>query len=202
MTRSLKGLAILTLIVFFVLSAPWLTAAAGAEKAGLPVLLTSCGQSPGPVKIQVFLKKLQLDYAYNLQATAKDLIAKKASGTPFKTVVIVTGASLKGMGAAGVSVNDEIARTKALIEEAKKQGIKIIGAHVEGMARRAQGAAPGDNSDEMSIDAVCPFSSLLVVRKDGNEDGRFTTISKNKNIPLIEFEKNLELEQVLANLFK
>jgi hypothetical protein len=202
MNRSLKSLAILTLAAFLAESAPYLKASAGAEKAGLPVLVTSCGQSPGPVKIQVFLKKLQLDYAYNLQATAKDLAAKKASGTPFKTIIIVTGASLKGMGAAGVSVNDEIARTKGLIEEAKKQGIKIIGAHVEGMARRAQGAAPGDNSDEMSIDAVCPYSSLLVVRKDGNEDGRFTTISKNKNIPLIEFEKNLELEQVLANLFK
>lgn len=202
MNRSLKVLAILTLTAIFIASAPCLPAAASAEKAGLPVLLTSCGQSPGPVKIQVFLKKLQLDYAYNLQATARDLAAKKASGAPFKTIIIVTGASLKGMGAAGVSVNDEIARTKALIEEAKKEGIKIIGAHVEGMARRAQGAAPGDNSDEMSIDAVCPFASLLIVRKDGNEDGRFTTISKSKNIPLIEFEKNLELEQVLVGLFK
>jgi hypothetical protein len=202
MKRSLKGLSILTAIIFFAVSAPCLAAGAGAEKAALPVLLTSCGQSPGPVKIQVFLKKLQFDYVYNLQATAKDLIAKKSTGAPFKTLIIVTGASLKGMGAAGVSVNDEIARTKALIEEAKKQGIKIIGAHVEGMARRAQGAAPGDNSDEMSIDAVCPFASLLIVRKDGNEDGRFTTISNNKSIPMIEFEKNLELEQVLANLFK
>jgi hypothetical protein len=177
-------------------------AAAAAEKAGLPVLLTSCGQSPGPTKIQVFLKKLQLDHVYNLQATAKDLQAKKSAGAPFRSLIIVTGASLKGMGAAGVSITDEIARTKALIEEAGKQGIKVIGSHIEGMARRAQGAAPGDNSDEMSIDAVCPFSSLMVIRKDGNEDGRFSAISKGKNIPLIEFEKNLELERVLVSLFK
>lgn len=178
-----------------------LAAAPGAQKAGLPVLLTSCGQSPGPVRIQVFLKKLQLDHVYNPQATAKDLVARKASGTPFKSVIIVTGASLKGMGAAGVSINDEIARAKDLIAEAKKQGMTVIAAHIEGMARRAQGAEPGDNSDELSIDAVCPFATLLLIRKDGNEDGRFSAIAKAHNIPMLEFEKNLELEQVLSGLF-
>jgi hypothetical protein len=203
MTRFTRLLALSTAFPLLLAQGLFIAwAAAAAEKAGLPVLLASCGQSPGPTKIQVFLKKLQLDHVYNPQATAKDLQAKKSSGAPFRSVIIVTGASLKGMGAAGVSITDEIARTKALIEEAGKQGIKVIGAHIEGMARRAQGAAPGDNSDEMSIDAVCPFSSLIVIRKDGNEDGRFSAISKGKNIPLIEFEKNLELEQVLAGLFK
>lgn len=173
----------------------------GAPKAGLPVLLTSCGQSPGPVRIQVFLKKLQFDHVYNPQATTKDLAARKASGAPFKSVIIVTGASLKGMGAAGVSINDEIARAKDLIAEAKKQGMAVIAAHIEGMARRAQGAEPGDNSDELSIDAVCPFATLLLIRKDGNEDGRFSAIAKAHNIPMVEFEKNLELEQVLSSLF-
>lgn len=176
-------------------------ASPAAEKAALPVLLTSCGQSPGPMKVVVFLKKLKMDHVYSAQATPKDLVEKKSSGAPFKTMIIVTGASLKGMGAAGVSIADEIARTRALIDEAKKQGIRVIAAHVEGMARRAQGAAAGDNSDEQSIDAVCPNSSLMIIRKDGNADGRFTNISKARKIPLLEFEKNLELEQTLAGLF-
>jgi hypothetical protein len=190
----LRASAFLVLFAFLLPAAP-------AEKAGLPVLLTSCGQSPGPVKMVVFLKKLSIDHVSNPQAAAKDLVARKSSGTPFKSLIIVTGASLKGMGAAGVSISDEIARTRALIEEAKKQGIKVIGAHIEGMARRSQGASAGDNSDEQSIDAVCPNSALMIIRKDGNADGRFTTISKAKNIPMIEFEKNLELEQVLSGLF-
>jgi hypothetical protein len=151
--------------------------------------------------MQVFLKRLNLDFSYLPRATASDLIQKKGSGTPFKSLIIVSGASLKGMGAAGVSINDELERTKALINEAKKEGIKVIGAHIEGMARRAQGAAPGDNSDELSIDAVCPQSSLLIVRKDGDEDGRFTKISKSRNIPMISFEKNMELENLLKTLF-
>ncbi|MBZ5497969.1 MAG: DUF6305 family protein [Acidobacteriia bacterium] len=172
--------------------------AAPAQKAGLPVLLTSCGQSPGPTRFDIFLKKLKMDYVYKLDATAADLTK---AGAPFKSVIIVTGASLKGMGAAGVSIDDEIARIRALIAAAKKANIKVIGAHIEGMTRRAQGAAPGDNSDELTIDAVCPQSSLLIVKKEGDEDGRFTTISKGKNIPMISYEKNMDLENVLKDLF-
>ncbi len=170
--------------------------AASGPKAGLPVLLTSCGQSPGPTTFEIFLKTLKLDYVYKLDATAADL-----AKAPFKSVIIVTGASLKGMGAAGVSIEDELARIKTLIAAAKKQNIKIIGAHIEGMKRRAQGASPGDNSDELTIDAVCPFSSLLIVKKEGDEDGRFTTISKGKNIPMISYEKNMDLQNVLKDLF-
>lgn len=167
-----------------------------------PVLLTSCGQSPGPLKIKVFFGRLNIDYVYNLQASAGDLAAKKKEGKPFKSLIIVTGASLKGMGASKVSIEDELDRTKKLISEARKQGMKVVGAHVEGMERRAQGAAPGDNSDELSIDAVCPQSDLLLVRKDGDEDKRFTAISTGKKIPLVTFEKNMELSDVLKNLYQ
>lgn len=167
-----------------------------------PVLLTSCGQSPGPLKIKVFLAKLKIDHVYDLQASAGDLAAKKKEGKPFKSLIIVTGASLKGMGAARVSIEDELDRARKLIAEARKQGIKVVGAHVEGMERRAQGAAPGDNSDELSIDAVCPQSDLLLVRKDGDEDKRFTAISTGKKIPQVTFEKNMELSDVLKNLYQ
>lgn len=177
------------------LAAP-IAAQGPAPRASSPVLVTSCGQSPGPLKFTVFLKKLQIVHDYKAEATAQDVASRK-----YKSVIIVTGASLKGMGAAGVSIKDELTRTNALIAEAKKQGVMVIGAHVEGMERRAQGAAPGDNSDELSIDAVCPKSQLLIVRKDGDADSRFTTISKANKIPIVLFEKNLEIGDVLKNVF-
>jgi hypothetical protein len=169
--------------------------------AELPVLLTSCGQSPGPARVKFFLNRLKLEHEFLDQATAQDLIDRQEGGNPVKAVMIVTGASLKGMGAAGVSIDDELERTAALIAEAKRQGITIIGAHVEGMSRRAQGAEPGDNSDELSIDAVCPKSDLMIVRQDGDEDRRFSIISENQDIPLILFEKNMELGDVLERVF-
>ena len=193
MTRRLLVISAIVVSMVALWGAP---AAAQAPKAQAPVLLTSCGQSPGPDRVKVFLMRLGVQYEYKTDATAKDL----AAGI-FKTVIIVTGSSLKGMGAAGVSITDELKRTEALIAEAKKRGVMIIGAHVEGMERRARNAAPGDNSDEQSIDTVCPKSAILIVRKDGDEDGRFTTIAKSKNIPLLLFEKNLELSALLKNLF-
>jgi len=191
------------LLLLFIVSSlfSFATMHAAAQTASEPALLTSCGQSPGPVRLKIFLQKNNIAFDYNLQAKADDLIAKKKDGKPYKSIIIVTGASLKGMGAAGVSMDDEITRTKALIAEAKKQGIKIIGSHIEGMARRSQGASAGDNTDEMSIDAVCNVCDLMIVKKEGDSDGRFTAISKAKNIPLILFEMNTEIEGVLKKVY-
>ncbi len=172
-----------------------------AQTAEEPALLTSCGQSPGPVRLKIFMTRLKLDYDYNLMATADDLKARKDEGKPYKTLIIVTGASLKGMGAAGVSVDDELKRTADLIAEAKKQGITIIGSHIEGMARRSAGASAGDNSDELSIDAVCPNADFLLIKEEGDSDGRFTTISKGKGIPMISFELNNDISPVLQKIF-
>ena len=167
-----------------------------------PVLLTSCGQSPGPTMVKLFLGRLEVDHELLDQATAQNLMDAQSAGTPYKSLIIVTGASLKGMGAAGVSMREELIRTEALIAEAKRQGITIIGAHVEGMDRRAQGAAAGDNSDEQSIDAVMPMADVMVVRLDGNEDRRFSLLSEAEGVPLILFEKNMEMGDAFGQVLR
>lgn len=202
----MKCLSRLTLgtILIFGLSSTFITPVSAQEtpvKAELPVLVTSCGQSPGPTYIKVFMTRLGFDFEFSTLATAEDMVARKEAGNPFKSIIIVTGASLKGMGAAGISIEDELARTNKLIEEARKQGMTIIGAHIEGMDRRAQGAAPGDNSDELSIDAVCPLSDLLLIKQEGDEDGRFTAISTDEDIPMILFEKLTGLNDILKDIF-
>ena len=171
----------------------------------LPVVITSCGQSPGATMIKVIFMKLKLEkgsFEENGLVTADELKARKDAGNPVKTLIITMGASLKGMGAAGISIEDELARTADLIKEARSQGITVVGAHIEGMKRRAQGAAAGDNTDEQSIDAVAPNSDLLIIKKEGNSDGRFTTISEGKGIPMVEAEKTLDLVPEFEKLFK
>ncbi|HUT07739.1 MAG TPA: DUF6305 family protein [Candidatus Latescibacteria bacterium] len=170
-------------------------------KAELPVLITSCGQSIGPTTIKVVLQRLKLAYDIDPLATPETLQAKAKTGTPYKSLIITMGASLKGMGAAGIEIEDELQRAAALIAEARKLGIKVIGAHIEGMKRRSQGAAAGDTTDEQSIDAVAPNSAILLVLKEGNSDGRFTAISQAKKIPLVEFERTLDLIPALEKLF-
>jgi hypothetical protein len=70
------------------------------------------------------------------------------------------------------------------------------------MKRRAQGADAGDTTDEQSIDAVAPKSDILLVWKDGNADGRFTSIAAAKKLALLEFEKQLDMVKVCETLFK
>jgi hypothetical protein len=200
MIRLHKVLAAAAMLVMVVL--PIAVAAQAPEaKAELPVLVTSCGQSNGPTTIKVVMQRLKMAYDIDPLATPETLKAKAKAGTPYKSLIITMGASLKGMGAAGIEIEDELARAAALIAEARKEGIKIIGAHIEGLKRRAQGAAAGDTTDEQSIDAVAPNSNILLVYKEGNADGRFTAIAEAKRIPLIEFEKTVDLIPTLEKLF-
>jgi len=180
--------------------------AADLPKLEAPVLLTSCGQSPGAMMLKVVMMRvwpgiMPPPYEIKELASPDDLKSKKETGTPYKTLVIVMGASLKGMGAAGISMENELDRIGKLIAEAKSQGMTVIGAHIEGMKRRAQGASAGDTTDEQSIDAVAPNSNLLVIHKDGNADNRFSIISKEKNIPMLEVEKTIDLVGEFKKLF-
>jgi hypothetical protein len=202
MTRLRRSAAVLAAAAFaFVLIPAALLGQAPEAKAELPVLITSCGQSNAPTTIKVVMQRLKMPFDIDPLATPETLQAKAKAGTPYKSLIITMGASLKGMGAAGIEIEDELSRAAALIAEARKEGIKIIGAHIEGMKRRSQGAAAGDTTDEQSIDAVAPNSAILLVYKEGNTDGRFTTIAQAKKIPLIEFEKTVDLIPTLEKLF-
>jgi hypothetical protein len=86
-------------------------------KTELPVLITSCGQSPGVNMINALFMRLKLEAepkAYDMDplASAELLKTAKENGIPYRSLIIVMGASLKGMGAAGISIDDEIDRIK------------------------------------------------------------------------------------------
>ncbi len=197
--RSAAALAAAAFALALLPAAP--AAQTPEARAELPVLVTSCGQSNGPTTVKIVLQRLKMAFDIEPLATPETLQAKAKAGAPYKSLIVTMGASLKGMGAAGIEIEDELARTAALIAEARRSGVKVIGAHVEGLKRRSQGAAAGDTTDEQSIDTVAPSSDILVVLKEGNSDGRFSTIAKAKGIPLVEYEKTLDLIPALEKLF-
>jgi hypothetical protein len=198
--KSLYRIALAAALTLSLFSAA-ITPISAQTTAELPVLITSIGQSPGPVYFRVFMNRLGYDFVFNSLATVEDMAAGHADAGSFRSIIIVTGASGKGMGAAGISIEDELARADRLIAQARSLGLKIIGAHIEGMERRAQGAAPGDNTDELSIDAVCPNADMLLVMEEGNEDGRFSNIATDAGIPIVLFEKLTSLSDVLPTIF-
>ena len=117
-------------------------------------------------------------------------------GTPYKAVIFAIGASLKGMGASGLTLDSEAARLKKLIEYCKQKKILVMAVHIGGEAKR--GAPGGDN--ERIIDAVAPLADYLVVTKESNKDGRFTKIAKANNIPLTEIEFALGLVDIVKQV--
>jgi len=160
-----------------------------------PLVVTTCGQSPGALMIWVLCNQIKLPCQREDLLKAEDLKAKAEDGDPYKTLIITTGTSMKGMGAAGVDIDFELARIKSVIEEAKEEGIVIVGAHIEGMARRV------DSTDAASIELVIPQSNLLLIREDSNEDSYFTKAAEDLSIPIITFKETLNLVDVFKELF-
>ena len=187
---------VLTLGLFLGLSLiSYATEQPSIPKVELPLVVTTCGQSPGALMVWVLSKQIKLPCDREDLLTAEDLKAKADEGNPYKTLIITTGTSMKGMGAAGVNIDYEVARIEAIIQEAKKQDIFIIGAHIEGMSRRV------DATDAASIATVIPESKLLLIREDSNEDGYFTKAAEEQGIPIITFKETLDLSDIFKQLF-
>ena len=163
-----------------------------------PIIVTTCGQSPGALMFALICDELGIGCTEMDMLTITELQAQCDPAQPTqwaKVLVITTGTSLKGMGAAGVDVDSEVARCVALIEEAKKLGITVIVAQIEGPARRT------DEYDEMSITLTSPLADLLITRADINGDGYFTTLAAEKGIPQVFINETLDLRILLPLLF-
>ncbi|RKY83056.1 hypothetical protein DRQ09_10660 [candidate division KSB1 bacterium] len=188
-------------------------------EAKLPVLTTSAGQSADINTLNVILEQAGVKYDYcdvptvemiksgvglggkkskeGFHVEIKTDLKKFKKGTPYKTIVFAIGASLKGMGASGLTVDDELKRLKEIIQYCKKNKIFIIAVHAGGESKRG---APGSDNEKM-IDAVAPFSDYIIVIKDSNKDGRFSKIAKEKNIPFTEVKYALNIVDLMKKVF-
>lgn len=221
----MKGIKLtlnLTLISCLLLFSQVVSAQAELEipKAQLPILTTSAGQSPDVTTVNIVCEEAGIKYDYcdvpevELIGAGVGLAGKESgtgfhvevytdlekypNGTPYKTIIVAIGASLKGMGASGLTVDDEASRLKKIIEYCQEKKIFIVGVHVGGISKRG---APGSDNERM-IDAVAPFADYLIVTQDSNKDGRFTEIADGNNIPLNEIEYALDLVEIFQQMFE
>lgn len=152
-----------------------------------PVLITSAGQSADVQIGNVLAKRAGLTAILSKNATPKELGDKK-------TLILVLGVSMKGLGAAGLDLDQEKSRVSALIDEAKIKGISLLCLHLGGEARR------GDLSDQM-IQTFIPEAHMVIVVKSGNADGLFNRICENKNIPFFEVNRTADVQKSLEDIF-
>lgn len=153
-----------------------------------PLLITSAGQNAEVQLAAVLAKRASLDFTLAKLATAADL-------TNMKTLALVLGTSMKGLGAAGLDVDKERERVKALTEEAQRKGVPILCLHLGGEARR------GQQTDDL-IAEFLPLARLAIVVKSGNADAFFTRICSQNNIPLVEVEKAADALEPFRKAFK
>jgi hypothetical protein len=216
MKRILIAAAVFAVIIGL---APSTGAQTALPKAQLPVLTTSAGQSNDVNTVNAVLEEAEIKYDYCDVPTVEMFEAgvglgnkqsaegfhvesttdttKYPKGTPFKVVIIAIGASLKGMGASGLTVDTEEARVKKIIDACKKKKIFIIAVHPGGAA--ARGPAGSDN--ERMIDAVAPFADAIIITKDSNKDGRFTKIVEKTKASLTQVDYALGMVEVLKKVF-
>ena len=154
-------------------------------KLQAPFAVTSCGQSPGATMLNVVAGQAKLTSVCDNAMTAANLPA----GT--KTLIITTGTSGKGMGAAGTDVDMEIARCVELANAAKAAGMLVCCAHVEGMSRRT------DANDQASIDGILAIADVVLVIEDSDSDGFFTNYCNANNLPLLKVAVALNAAEVM-----
>jgi len=163
--------------------------AATQQSFSRPGLITSVGQSSDIAIIKALLNtKLKLGLEVNPLAKASDLAGAK-------TLVIVLGASTKGLGAAGIDMGQETERTKALLKAAREQGVQILAMHVGGEARR------GKSTNDL-IELVVPESQHVVVVASGNKDKFFNALAAKRAIPVTEAASLAAAGDAVKSLFK
>jgi hypothetical protein len=197
-----------------------LLAGQAVPKAGLPVLTTSAGQSTDVTTLNIVLDEAGITYDY-CDVPTPEMVAdgvglggresgpgfhvevmtdlgKYPAGTAYKTVIFAIGASLKGMGASGLTLDSEEARLRKVIDFCKQKKISVMAVHIGGESKRG----PAGSDNERMIDAVAPYADYIVVTKDSNKDGRFTKIAESKKIPLTEIEYALGLVDIVKKVLQ
>lgn len=153
-----------------------------------PVLLTSVGQSADFEMVKTMLDKNNITCDKQGMATSENI-------GDAKTLVLAVGGSSKGLGAAGIDANGELARVKELVDAAAEKGLTIIAVHVGGEARR------GDLSDKFIAPSFEKANYAIVV-KDGDKDGLMSGLAAAAGIPMDVVDSMADVVGKLGAAFK
>ncbi|MBO4410145.1 MAG: hypothetical protein J5775_05270 [Spirochaetales bacterium] len=160
----------------------------------LPMLITNAGQGPGGKLTRQIVSDsgftLDTEFFYLSEPEPKDIPAGK-----YGCLLVVIGSTDKGLGASGITIDDEIERLQRMVAHCKEINLPIIALLMEQDKR----STIKTNPNERCIDLICPNAEWIVVIKGGNSDGRFDEIKAKYNIPLTVYSK---APMDLMNIFK
>ena len=165
-----------------------------------PFLLTSAGQGPGSKQLRLLInmsKEFTLGSDFYLEDETPARIEEINSGN-YEVLIAVIGTTDKGLGASGVTFEEEYEYVQESIDAAKAQGMKIIAVHIEQDKRAPEIPT---NGNERLIDLVCPQADWMIVCRTSNPDGRFDKIKEDYGVPLTVVNSALVLSQIMPDIF-
>jgi hypothetical protein len=167
------------------------------KQYGLPMLITNAGQGPGGKMARLLVSQtktivLNTDYFYKSEPLENDL-----KDLPYKALMVVIGSSDKGLGASGITIDQEIARLQRMVKTAKDMKLPIIAVLLEKDKR----SAVATNPNERCIDTICPYADWMIVVKDGNSDKRFDKLKEKYKIPLTLIDNAIDFTALCKQVF-
>lgn len=162
-----------------------------------PALITNAGQGPGGKMARLLMGQtktltLETDYFYLSEPTPEDMDER-----PYTSLIFVIGSTDKGLGASGITIDDEIERLEKVVAYAKEIDLPIIAVLLEKDKR----SDIKTNANERCIELIAPASQWMIVVKDGNLDGRFDKIKEEYNIPLTLLDTSLDFTLLAKEAF-
>ena len=193
-----KALLIALVLVVALTSVSAAISGAAVKTYGLPMLITNAGQGPGGKMARLLASRantivLDKEYFYKSEPQEADL-----KDLPYSCLMVVIGSTDKGLGASGITIDQEVARLEKMVGWAKSINLPMVGVLLE-KDKRASGIPT--NPNERCIDTIMPYCEWMIVVKDGNKDGRFTKISEQYNIPLTIIDTSLDFTNLVKQAF-
>lgn len=164
---------------------------------GTPFMITNAGQGPGGKMGRLLVSRAGTltedeDFYYVDVPYAADVDARD-----YSAIVIVIGSTDKGLGATGITIDQEIARVDEVVARANEKGVPVIAVMLEKDKR----SDVKTNSNERCIDAVCPHASWMIVTADVNTDGRYDAFKAENGIPLTILDSSMDFISLVQQAF-
>ena len=200
MRKVMTTIVCIALMLCF--AVPAFAAVSGDEvkTSGTPFLITNAGQGPGGKMARLLVSQtgtltLDTDYFYDSEPGAE------GHGTlddmDYSCLVVVIGSTDKGLGASGITIEDELARLETMVAHAKEIELPIVAVLLE---KDKRSDIP-TNANERCIDAICPNAEWMIVVADGNTDGRFDALKEEYGIPLTVIDTTLDFTELAKQAF-
>ena len=196
-----KGIAVFLFAAALICIAPGIVFAANTgdpiKQYGLPMLITNAGQGPGGKMARLLVSQtktiiLDKDYFYKSEPVEADLKER-----PYQALMVIIGSSDKGLGASGITIDQEIARLQKIMKYAKEIKLPVIAVLLEKDKR----STVATNPNERCIDLICQYAEWMIVTSGGNTDKRFDKLKAKYNIPLTLIDNAIDFTAVCKQIF-